>query len=94
METSKHRYNRKKQEKIQQNTLKRNNNKLLQFCVVKKLFRMFFTRSFFTTNKMSPKKIVHICRIVYGTYAVAPTPYFKEGEGLGLYTFLRVTHYT
>jgi hypothetical protein len=38
-------------------TLKRNNNKLLQFCIVKKLFRMFFTRSFFTTNKMPQKKL-------------------------------------
>jgi hypothetical protein len=37
-------------------TLKRKNNKLLQFCVVKKLFRIFFLRRvFFTTNKMSRK---------------------------------------
>jgi len=27
-------------------------------------------------------------------WADAPTPYFKEGGGLGLYTFLQVAHKT
>jgi len=75
-------------------TLKRKNNKLLQFCVVKKLFRIFFYKEFILQQTQCLKKIVHFCRIVYGTCTVAPTPYFKEGEGLGLYTFLRVTRYT
>jgi hypothetical protein len=38
-------------------TLKRKNNKLLQFCVVKKLFRIFFYKEFFYNKQNVPKKL-------------------------------------
>jgi hypothetical protein len=38
-------------------TLKRKNNKLLQFCVVKKPFRIFFYKEFFYNKQNVSKKM-------------------------------------